>query len=73
MFLRKIHGSRLHVFAPISDLSALSRTGVQDRAIVPGLLNDVEIAGGRILGDEYSDHVVKASGTLVYLSQYAFS
>lgn len=65
MFLRKIHGSRLHVFAPISDLSALSKTGVQDRAMVPGLQNDVEILGGRILGDEYSDHVVKASRALI--------
>lgn len=27
--------------------------------MVPGKKNDVAIAGGQILGDEYSDHVVK--------------
>ncbi|KAI0925517.1 hypothetical protein AcV5_008233 [Taiwanofungus camphoratus] len=59
MFLRKSYGSRLNVFAPISDLSALSKTGSEDRALVPGQRNDVAIAGGQILGDEYSDHVVR--------------
>jgi hypothetical protein len=28
---------------------------------LPGRKNDVAIAGGQILGDEYSDHVVKVS------------
>ncbi|KAI0360175.1 hypothetical protein OH77DRAFT_1394828 [Trametes cingulata] len=58
-FLRKSHGSRLNVFAPINDLSALSRTGAADRALLPGQQGDLTIAGGQILGDEYSDHVVK--------------
>ncbi|RPD74988.1 hypothetical protein L226DRAFT_508637 [Lentinus tigrinus ALCF2SS1-7] len=59
MFLRKAHGSKLNVFAPINDLSTLSRSGADHRALLPGPKNDVTIAGGQILGDEYSDHVVK--------------
>lgn len=59
MFLRKSHGSRLNVFAPINDLSLLSRSEAEDKSLVPGQKNDVEIAGGQMLGDEYSDHVVK--------------
>ncbi|KZT67481.1 hypothetical protein DAEQUDRAFT_729142 [Daedalea quercina L-15889] len=59
MFLRKSYGSRLNVFAPINDLSQLSKTGSQERTLVPGQKNNVAIAGGQILGDEYSDHVVR--------------
>lgn len=59
MFLRKSYGSRLNVFAPVNDLSTLSKTGSEQRSLVPGKRNDVAIAGGQILGDEYSDHVVK--------------
>lgn len=61
MFLRKSSGSRLNVFAPVNDLSALSKTGSSDRAggLVAGPRNDVAVAGGQILGDEWSDHVVK--------------
>ncbi|KAJ7471451.1 inositol hexakisphosphate-domain-containing protein [Mycena galericulata] len=58
-FLRKSYGSRLNVFAPINDLSSLSKTNWEDRALVPGKKNDVAISGGQILGDEYSTHVVK--------------
>ncbi|GLB40222.1 putative inositol hexakisphosphate [Lyophyllum shimeji] len=58
-FLRKSYGSRLNVFSPISDLSSLSKSGFEERALVPGRKNDAEIAGGQIFGDEYSDHVVK--------------
>ncbi|KAA1467713.1 hypothetical protein DENSPDRAFT_832824 [Dentipellis sp. KUC8613] len=58
-FLRKLHGSRLNVFAPINDLSLLSKSGAEERALVRGQKNDLAIAGGQILGDEYSDHVVK--------------
>ncbi|KAJ7472784.1 inositol hexakisphosphate-domain-containing protein [Mycena latifolia] len=58
-FLRKSYGSRLNVFAPINDLSSLSKTNWEDRTPVPGKKNDVAIAGGQILGDEYSTHVVK--------------
>ena len=58
-FLRKTSGSRLNVFNPVNDLSSLSKSGSEERSLVPGKKNDVAIAGGQILGDEYSDHVVK--------------
>ncbi|KAG6919205.1 hypothetical protein DXG01_008503 [Tephrocybe rancida] len=61
-FLRKSYGSlgsRLNVFTPINDLSSLSKSGFESRSLVPGKKNDVAIAGGQVLGDEYSDHVVK--------------
>ncbi|KIK55186.1 hypothetical protein GYMLUDRAFT_48165 [Collybiopsis luxurians FD-317 M1] len=58
-FLRKSTGSVLNVFAPVSDLSALSRSGLDGRVVVAGKRNDAAISGGQILGDEYSTHVVK--------------
>ncbi|KAF8802506.1 hypothetical protein BYT27DRAFT_7196707, partial [Phlegmacium glaucopus] len=60
-FLRKQYGSRLklNVFAPVNDLSSLSKSGSSKRSLLPGKKNDVAISGGQILGDEYSDHVVK--------------
>ncbi|CCL99307.1 uncharacterized protein FIBRA_01323 [Fibroporia radiculosa] len=59
MFLRKSYGSRLNVFAPISDLSKLSKSGAEGGLLVAGQRNDLAIAGGQILGDEYSDHVIR--------------
>ena len=59
MFLRKSSSSQLNVFTPVNDLSVLSKTGLEGRAMLPGQKNDVAIAGGQILGDEYSDHVIK--------------
>ncbi|KAF8121766.1 inositol hexakisphosphate-domain-containing protein [Boletus edulis] len=56
MFLRKSRGSRLNVFAPVNDLSLLSRSEAEDKSLVAGQKNDVEIAGGQLLGDEFSDH-----------------
>ncbi|KAJ3797672.1 inositol hexakisphosphate-domain-containing protein [Lentinula aff. detonsa] len=58
-FLRKSTGSVLNVFAPVSDLSALSRSGLDGRVVVAGKRNDAAISGGQILGDEYSTHVIK--------------
>lgn len=71
MFLRKSHGSRLNVFTPINDLSALSKSGADHRALLPGQQNDVAIAGGQILGDEYSDHVVKVSSPSPWHDPYS--
>lgn len=59
LFLRKSYGSRLNIFAPVHDLSYLSKTMSEGRSLVPGRKNDAAISGGQILGDEYSDHVVK--------------
>ncbi|EGO24423.1 hypothetical protein SERLADRAFT_438035 [Serpula lacrymans var. lacrymans S7.9] len=71
MFLRKSYGSRLNVFAPVNDLSLLSKSGSEDRALVPGQKNDVEIAGGQLLGDEYSDHVVKNRSGIILRERFA--
>ena len=67
MFLRKSHGSRLNVFAPINDLSALSKSGADHRA----LSTDLTVAGGQILGDEYSDHVVRNRSGIILREGYA--
>ncbi|KAI9453330.1 inositol hexakisphosphate-domain-containing protein [Russula earlei] len=58
LFLRKSYGTRLSIFSPVHDLSSLSRSGPR-RSLVRGQTNDVAISGGQVLGDEYSDHVLK--------------
>ncbi|KAF8492621.1 inositol hexakisphosphate-domain-containing protein [Russula emetica] len=58
LFLRQSFGTRLSIFSPVNDLSSLSKSGRQ-RSLVRGQTNDVAISGGQVLGDEYSDHVVK--------------
>ncbi|KAH8826577.1 inositol hexakisphosphate-domain-containing protein [Flagelloscypha sp. PMI_526] len=58
-YLRRAHGSPLNFFAPIHDLSSLSKSGSETRDLVPGRRNEVAIRGGQILGDEYSGYVVK--------------
>ncbi|KIM67616.1 hypothetical protein SCLCIDRAFT_1210267 [Scleroderma citrinum Foug A] len=58
-FLRKSQGSRLNVFAPINDLFLSSRSGTADKSLIVGQKKDVEVPGGQLVGDEYSDHVVK--------------
>ncbi|KAI0067260.1 hypothetical protein BV25DRAFT_1819577 [Artomyces pyxidatus] len=65
LFLRKSYGSRLNVFSPVNDLSLLSKSGAQERSLVRGQKNDVAISGGRILGDEYSDYVVKSRSGII--------
>ena len=67
-FLRKVYGSRLNVFAPVNDLSTLSG---ETRALTAGQSNDVAIAGGQILGDEYSDHVIKVCVFILSLESRA--
>ncbi|KLO17434.1 hypothetical protein SCHPADRAFT_900700 [Schizopora paradoxa] len=63
-FLRKIYGSRLNVFAPIHDLSALSKTS-ESLSNLPGVTNDIVVAGGQVLGDEYSEHVLKTRSGVI--------
>jgi hypothetical protein len=47
------------MFAPVNDLSALSKTGSEHLSLIPGKNNEVAITGGQILGDEYTEHVIK--------------
>lgn len=64
-FLRKGDGFKLSVFAPVTDLSSLSKSSTE-RVVVPGIKNDLAVRGGQVLGDEYSDHVVRVrSGCIV--------
>lgn len=60
-FLRKTSGSKLSVFAPVDDLSSLSKSSFETRSLVAGKQNDAAITGGHILGDEYTNHVIKVS------------
>ncbi|EJD06892.1 uncharacterized protein FOMMEDRAFT_75682 [Fomitiporia mediterranea MF3/22] len=63
-YLRKSRGSRLNVFAPVHDLSALSKSR-SERLLGRAVKNDVMIAGGQVLGDEYTDHVVKTRSGVI--------
>lgn len=62
IFLRK---ATLSVFAPVADLSAISRSGFEGRASEADgkRKRDVELmsSGVQVLGDEWADHVVKVS------------
>ncbi|PAV16188.1 metal ion binding oxidoreductase [Pyrrhoderma noxium] len=64
-FLRKSHGSRLNVFSPIQDLSSLSKGGAEGLQVIAGPKHDITVAGGQVLGDEYTDHVVKTRSGVI--------
>lgn len=42
-------------------------TGSEGLSSVVGVTNDIAISGGQILGDEYSEHVLKVSAYLYTL------
>lgn len=65
-FLRKARGSRLNIFAPVSDLSSLSKSESEGSVFEAGTKNDVAVAGGQILGDEWTTHVVEVSLVIDY-------
>jgi hypothetical protein len=58
LFLRRSYDTRLSIFSPVHDLSSLSKSGPR-LSLVRGPPNDVAISGSQVLGDEYSDHVLK--------------
>jgi hypothetical protein len=58
-FLRKTRGSRLNIFAPLSDLSSLAKTGSEGSPLEAGPRNDIAVSGGQVLGDEWTTHVVE--------------
>ena len=70
LLLRKQYGSRLNVFAPVIDLSALSKSGSATNSLLPRNKSDIAIFGGQMLGDKYSDHVVKVFFPHVLLMTY---
>lgn len=60
--MRRQSGNRLAAFAPINDLSQISRTSEYaethngDRP--QGRPRDLNAQGGKVLGDEWAEHVV---------------
>ncbi|BEI83204.1 hypothetical protein CcaverHIS002_0310720 [Cutaneotrichosporon cavernicola] len=56
--LRRRWGDRLFAFAPANDLSVVSRSlGLGDRRLTHR--GPTEVEGGKVLGDEWAEHVVK--------------
>lgn len=56
--LRRRWGDRLFAFAPANDLSVISRSlDLGDRRVARK--GDPQLEGGRVLGDEWAEHVVK--------------
>ena len=73
-FLRKTRGSRLNIFAPISDLSSLAKTGSEGKLLEAGPRNDIAVSGGQVLGDEWTTHVVEVClSPKINLGQYFLS
>ncbi|KIJ51469.1 hypothetical protein M422DRAFT_157971 [Sphaerobolus stellatus SS14] len=58
-FLRKTRGSRLNIFAPVSDLSSLAKSELESSELEAGPRNDIAVSGGQVLGDEWTTHVVE--------------
>jgi hypothetical protein len=58
--MRRHGGARLHVFAPVSDLSLISRTAGAEGGMggMNARFRDVDLQGGKVLGDEWAEHVV---------------
>ena len=48
----------------------ICQSGSATRSLLPGKKNDIAISGGQILGDEYSDHVMKVLYRRVLLITY---
>ena len=59
--MRRPGGNRLFAFAPANDLSIISRSTdlTDDRYGNDRQHRDVDLQGGKVLGDEWADHVVK--------------
>lgn len=71
--LRRRWGDRLFAFAPANDLSVVSRSlDLGDRRI--SRKGQTEVEGGKVLGDEWAEHVVKnRSGIMLRASWVLFS
>nr|KIR85732.1 hypothetical protein I308_03840 [Cryptococcus tetragattii IND107] len=54
--LRRSGGNRLFVFAPVNDLSIISRSSEMDDKL--DIHREVDLQGGKVLGDEWAEHVV---------------
>ncbi|WRT69446.1 uncharacterized protein IL334_006432 [Kwoniella shivajii] len=55
--MRRSGGNRLFAFAPVNDLSLISRSSeLAEKGI--SARHDLEMQGGKVLGDEWAEHVV---------------
>nr|XP_018260510.1 uncharacterized protein I303_07432 [Kwoniella dejecticola CBS 10117]OBR82668.1 hypothetical protein I303_07432 [Kwoniella dejecticola CBS 10117] len=55
--MRRSGGNRLFAFAPVNDLSLISRSSeLAEKGL--SARHDLEMAGGKVLGDEWAEHVV---------------
>ncbi|WWC93062.1 uncharacterized protein L201_008027 [Kwoniella dendrophila CBS 6074] len=55
--MRRSGGNRLFAFAPVNDLSLISRSSeLGEKGI--SARRDLEMSGGKVLGDEWAEHVV---------------
>jgi hypothetical protein len=62
--MRRSGGNRLFAFAPANDLSLISRSsdhgeGSLSRSRGGETLREVDLQGGKVLGDEWAEHVVE--------------
>ena len=62
--MRRSGGNRLFAFAPANDLSLISRSsdhgeGSSNRSRGGEALREVDLQGGKVLGDEWAEHVVE--------------
>ena len=63
--MRRQGGNRLFAFAPANDLSVISRSPdfvdshYRRSHFGEGKKRDVDLQGGKVLGDEWAEHVVK--------------
>jgi hypothetical protein len=62
--MRRSGGNRLFAFAPANDLSLISRSsdhaeGLNGRQRGKEGLREVDVQGGKVLGDEWAEHVVE--------------
>ena len=51
----------MNVYAPVNDLSILSKSGIEYQT----KSSDMVLAGGQILGDEWTDHVLKVRASIL--------
>lgn len=57
--MRRQGGNRLFAFAPANDLSLVSRSSeLNERQSSTERHRVVDLQGGKVLGDEWADHVV---------------
>ncbi|WWC73457.1 uncharacterized protein I206_107427 [Kwoniella pini CBS 10737] len=55
--MRRSGGDRLFAFAPVNDLSLISRSSeIAEKGL--SARHDLEMSGGKVLGDEWAEHVV---------------